>query len=323
MWIIDDLSPLHQYKTEISKADIYLFKPLDAYRMGGVGGFFRGGNSLLNGINHPGGALFSFYLPDSPGKNDTITLTVHEASGKLIKSFSTNPKEGEEGLSVKKGSNKFNWNLRYPNAKGFDGLVMWAGSLAGPMAAPGDYQVKLNTKKGSVMSTFKVLQNPNSTRSAEDIQKQVDFINQNNQKLTETHQTITDIRALRTQLSTYKEKINDDPNMRDVLMRIKTIDSSMTVLEESLYQTKNRSNQDPLNFPVRLNNKLAYLNSISNKGDFPPTLSSYTVQTEMVTKINENVFKWQDLLNKEVPALNELIKSKAIDPISIKKLAKP
>lgn len=97
----------------------------------------------------------------------------------------------------------------------------------------------------------------------------------------------------------------------------------MTVLEESLYQTKNRSNQDPLNFPVRLNNKLAYLNSISNKGDFPPTQSSYSIQTEMVSKINDNVFKWQDLLNKEVPALNDLIKSKAIDPISIKKLAKP
>lgn len=323
LWIIDDLSPLHQYKSEISKSDIHLFKPLDAYRMGGVGGFFRGGNSLLNGVNHPGGALFSFYLPDAPGKNDTVKLTIHEASGKLIKTFSNYPKDGEENLPVKKGANKFNWNLRYPNAKGFEGLVMWAGSLVGPMAAPGDYQVKLNAKKGTSSQTFKVIQNPNSTRSAEDIQKQVDFINQNNQKLTETHQTIADIRALRTQLSSYRDKIKDDPSMKDVLMRIKNIDSSMTVLEESLYQTKNRSNQDPLNFPVRLNNKLAYLNSITNKGDFPPTQSSYTVQTEMVTKINENIFKWQDLLNKEVPALNELIKSKAIDPISIKKLAKP
>ena len=58
LWIIDDLSPLHQYKSEISKSDIHLIKPLDAYRMGGVGGFFRGGNALLNGVNHPGGALF-------------------------------------------------------------------------------------------------------------------------------------------------------------------------------------------------------------------------------------------------------------------------
>lgn len=326
LWIIDDLTPLHQYKQEMAKTNQHLFKPMDTYRMGSFGGFGGGGGgnaSLLNGQNRPSGAIFSYYLPDSPGKSDTVTLSVFEASGKLIKTFSNNPKEGEEPLIVKKGANKFNWNLRYPNAKGFDGLIMWAGSLMGPMAAPGNYQVKLNTKNGSNTQDFKVLQNPNSTRSADDIARQVEFVNQNNQKLTETHQTITDIRATRAQLNTYKEKIKDDPNMKDVLAKIKSIDSSMTKVEESLYQTKNRSNQDPLNFPVRLNNKLAYLNSISNRGDFPPTQASVTVQTEMVTKINEDIVKWQGILNKEVPALNELIKSKSIDPISIKKQIKP
>ncbi len=324
LWIIDDLTPLHQYKSDISKSNPYLFKPLDAYRIGGSGGGFgRRNNDLTVGKNHPGGAIFNYYLPDTPGKNDTVTLSVFEASGKLIKTFSNNPKEDEEKLTLKKGANTFNWNLRYPNAKGFEGLIMWAGSLTGPMAAPGDYQVKLNSKKDVLSQNFKVIKSPNSLRSDEDIQRQVEFINQNNAKLTETHQTITDIRALRAQLNTYKDKIKDDPSMKEVLTKIKGIDSSMTQVEEELYQTKNRSGQDPLNFPIRLNNKLAYLNSMSNRGDFPPTQSSATVQQEISTKINDEIFKWQDIMNKEVPALNAMIKSRAIDPISIKKQIKP
>lgn len=111
--------------------------------------------------------------------------------------------------------------------------------------------------------------------------------------------------------------------MKDVLDQSKAIDSSMTKIEESLYQTKNRSGQDPLNFPIRLNNKLAYLNSIANRGDFPPTQSTLKVQTEISSQINDEIFKWQEVLNKEVPRLNTLIKSKAIDPISIKKQVKP
>jgi photosystem II stability/assembly factor-like uncharacterized protein len=323
LWIIDDLTLLHQYQTDISKNNPHLFKPINPYRMGS-GGFFRGGgNDLLAGKNHPGGALISFYLPEAPGKNDTVSITIYEAGGKAIKIFSNKPKKDEETLTVKKGSNMFNWNLRYPNAKGFEGMVLWAGSLTGPMAAPGTYQVKLNAKSSILTQNFDVLSNPKSNKSVEEIQRQVDFVNQNNQKLTETHEAITDIRALRAQLNVYKEKIKDDQNMKDILDRIKGIDSAMTSVEEALYQTKNRSNQDPLNFPVRLNNKLAYLNSISNRGDFPPTNSSLAVQQEMTTRINEQIIQWQGILNKEVPALNALIKSKAIDPISIKKLGKP
>ena len=97
----------------------------------------------------------------------------------------------------------------------------------------------------------------------------------------------------------------------------------MTKVEEELYQTKNKSGQDPLNFPIRLNNKLAYLNSITNRGDFPPTQSSQTVKQEIIEKINTEIIKWQTILNQDIPALNDLIKSRAIDPISIKKQIKP
>ena len=323
LWIIDDLTPLYQLNNSIPNTNSYLFKPMDAYRMGGSSGGFRGSNSLTVGKNHPGGVIVNYFLPDAPNKTDTVTLSFFEESGKLIKTFSNFPKEDEEKIEPKKGANTFAWNLRYPNAKGFDGLIMWAGSLTGPMAAPGKYAVALNTKNQNLKQDFNIIKSPKTANSEQDIARQVEFINQNNQKLTETHQVIKDIRALRAQLNTYMEKIKDDPTMKDVLDQSKAIDSSMTKIEESLYQTKNRSGQDPLNFPIRLNNKLAYLNSIANRGDFPPTQSTLKVQTEISSQINDEIFKWQEVLNKEVPRLNTLIKSKAIDPISIKKQVKP
>ncbi|MBK6477023.1 MAG: glycosyl hydrolase [Saprospiraceae bacterium] len=323
LWIIDDLTPLYQLNNSIPNTNSYLFKPMDAYRMGGSSGGFRRSNSLTVGKNHPGGVIVNYFLPDAPNKTDTVTLSFFEESGKLIKTFSNFPKEDEEKIEPKKGANTFAWNLRYPNAKGFDGLIMWAGSLTGPMAAPGKYAVALNTKNQNLKQDFNIIKSPKTANSEQDIARQVEFINQNNQKLTETHQVIKDIRALRAQLNTYLEKIKDDPTMKDVLDQSKAIDSSMTKIEESLYQTKNRSGQDPLNFPIRLNNKLAYLNSIANRGDFPPTQSTLKVQTEISSQINDEIFKWQEVLNKEVPRLNTLIKSKAIDPISIKKQVKP
>lgn len=323
LWLIDDLTPLHQYTSAIDKNQKHLFKPMDVYRMTSSGGF-RSADPTTSGKNHPGGVMIQYYLPELPGNKDTITLNFFEESGKLIKTFSTNPKEGEEKLpELKKGSNSFSWNLRYPNAKGFEGLIMWAGSLTGPLAAPGKYQVHLTEKNKSLRQDFNIMRTPNSIGSDEDIQRQVQFVHENNQKLTEVHQTITDIRELRTQLKGYMDKIKDDPSMKDILDKTKAIDTEMTKIEESLYQTKNRSGQDPLNFPIRLNNKLAYLNSITNRGEYAPTQSSQQIKQEITTKINTEIVKWQVVINTEVPLLNGLIKSKSIDPISIKKQIKP
>ena len=322
LWIIDDLTPLYQLNPDMAKSETQLFKPLDAYRMGGLGGF-RMPDLSLNGQNHPGGALVNYYLSEPPGKKDTITLTFHEESGKLIKTFSNFPKENEEKFEPVKGYNTFAWNLRYPNAKRFEGLVLWAGNLNGPMAAPGKYMVKLNVKGAGQSRDFNILKNPVSTVTEDDIRRQVQFVNENIQKLTETHQTIIDIRETRAQMKAYTDKIKDNPDMKEVIEKSKAIDSIMTKVEEALYQTKNRSGQDPLNFPIRLNNKLAYLNTITNRGDFPPTQSSLKVREELVEKINTEIVRWQEVQNKDIPALNALIKSKAIDPISIKKQAKP
>ena len=97
------------------------------------------------------------------------------------------------------------------------------------------------------------------------------------------------------------------------------IDSTMTLVEEELYQTKNRSRQDPLNFPIRLTNKLAHLNSLMRGGNFAPTQQAIAVKKELEGKINLELVKFSRIKNEDIPAFNELMREQAVDAIILDK----
>ncbi len=131
IWLIDDLTPIHQLSDAIAGSNFHLFKPIDSYRIGGGGGF---GSIPSNwGENHHNGVMFYYYLKNKPGEDDEITIEILEADGDLIKKFSSKAEDKnkaddkKEKLEGKQGSNKFLWNMRYPDADGFDSLIMWGG----------------------------------------------------------------------------------------------------------------------------------------------------------------------------------------------------
>jgi len=91
----------------------------------------------------------------------------------------------------------------------------------------------------------------------------------------------------------------------------------ITEIEENLYQTKNRSGQDPLNFPIRLNNKLAHLSSVSGRGNFRPTDQMYGVRDELVELIDIELKKWNEIKDSELDKINAMILENNIQLISI------
>ncbi len=92
----------------------------------------------------------------------------------------------------------------------------------------------------------------------------------------------------------------------------------MTEVEQALYQTKNRSRQDPLNFPIKLTNKLAHLNSLNGSGDYRPTAQSYQVKDELSQQIDNELKKFRKVVNEDIPELNRMIRERAVDPIMMK-----
>ena len=103
------------------------------------------------------------------------------------------------------------------------------------------------------------------------------------------------------------------------LENAKEIQKVLTEIEEVLYQTKNRSSQDPLNYPIRLTNKLAHLNSLTGRGDYPPTQQAIQVKNDLTGKIDEELSKFNRIKEADLPEINRMIREKAVDAISIKK----
>lgn len=310
-WIIDDLTPLHQLNDNVANAAFHLFKPMPSYRMNGG----QRTDSKTEGKNHPNGVMIHYYVKDTAKL--TASLEILEMNGTVIKKFSTKPnkKAKDEEMTVKPGFNRFNWNMRYANADGFDGLIMWGGGLTGPKAVPGKYKAKL-TVGGQVQETeFEIVKDPRTEGSVEDIKAQFDFLMLVRDKLSETNNAVKRIRSAREQINRVTEPMKGKEEMKDVTELAKTILADMKKVEEALYQTKNRSGQDPLNFPIRLNNKLAGLSREASGSDYRPTAQVKAVYQEISGKIDEQLAILNKIINEEVPKLNTLVKQKNVDAI--------
>lgn len=324
-YVLDDLPLLYQM-ADAEKAQAFLFKPEDAYRMPGFGGFFQLPAGAPIGANPPNGAVIQYFLKEKPKQEATLEFL--DASGKLIRKFTGRvpregappmpPVPGEIPVPIETGLNRFVWNLRYPNATGLPGLIMWAGSLAGPRVVPGNYQVRL-TVDGKVVSTenFAVKADLRMTTTAEEYQKQFDFLMKTNQKLSETHEAILEIRDLRKQLEDLSARLK--PEQKDLKDKAAEIIKKLTDVEEELIQTKIKSSQDALNFPIKLNNKLAALASTVDGGDYPPTNQSYDVYNDLVGKIDAQLAILARIKAEDIAAFNKMFAEKNLPVIMIKK----
>ncbi|MEQ8533160.1 MAG: glycosyl hydrolase, partial [Imperialibacter sp.] len=203
--------------------------------------------------------------------------------------------------------------------EGFDGLIMWAARLSGPKAVPGTYKARLTANGTTSETEFTILKDPRTEGSVADIQAQFDFIQGVNAKMTETHQTIKDIRSARVQMNDLKDRLGKEDAYKELVESINEINKKMTAVEEELYQTKNRSGQDPLNYPIRLNNKLGHLSSVANSSDYKPTDQTIAVKTEIESAINEQLTKWEQIKNSDIPQLNEKAKQKGVEAVMLKK----
>lgn len=255
-----------------------------------------------------------FYLKEVPD-SVSVKLSFLEADGSLIAAYASDAKERGKKLELKKGMNRFVWDMRYPDAETFEGMILWAGRTDGPKAVPGTYTLRLNVGEDVQEQPFTILADPRSSASLADMQAQFDFLIDVRDKLSEAHQAIADIRKARQQIRQVTERLPDEPAMEAVQEKAKAINEQMTQVEEALYQTKNESRQDPLNFPIRLNNKLAHLGMVSGYGDARPTEQAMAFKKEVTAAIDAELEKWYQVRDREVPAFNELVREKQLDAV--------
>ncbi len=315
-WLIDDLGPVRQLSEQSAAQSVILYQPADAY---GIGGRGWGGPPKHAGTNHPAGAVIHYYLKEMPADTLAVKLGFYDAAGNLIKEYSSTAKERGEKLEYKKGANTFVWNLAYPDAKGFEGMVLWSGSLRGPRALPGNYSVRLSVGGQVLEQPLRILKDPRVTSTDAELAAQFEFIKAVQAKVSEAHEVIIEIREVRKQLTAFAERVKGDDTKKAIVDKAKAIDKAMTAVEEALYQTKNRSGQDPLNYPIRLTNKLASVASLVGYGEYPPTEQAMAVKNELTPLIDAELAKYRQLKETELPAFNAMVRDQGIEAVILKK----
>src|SRR4029077_1793869 len=170
---------------------------------------------------------------------------------------------------ITNGHNRVSWNLRTSEAKRFPGIVLWAGGTLGPRVLPGTYTARLTVgDQPPQTATFEVKQDPRASASPADLKAQYDFVMGVHDKLSQVNEQIGRIRDVRKALTDAKKRAGDNKTVTEAA---NDLDKKMTAIEETLYQTRNHSLEDPLNFPIKLNDKLAGVGDSASTGSFPPT----------------------------------------------------
>ena len=170
---------------------------------------------------------------------------------------------------------------------------------------PGTYKVVLKIGEETLIQNFAILPDKNAETDIAGMQRQFDFISDINKTVDKAHKSIKKIRKINAQLEDFQKQYKDNDNVKDLVEKAKKLSEDFSEIEKALYQTKNRSGQDPLNFPIKLTNKLAHLNSLVSMDDFPPTQQDILVKNELTNKINEELMHFEILVSSEIKAFNE------------------
>jgi len=225
---------------------------------------------------------------------------------------------GAPRVTTDVGLNRFVWDLRYAESTRFPGMILWSGEMRGPRVVPGMYQVKLTVDGTTMTENFEVKADPRLTTSPGDFARQLEFGLKIRDKVTETHNAIIQIRDVRKQVDDLLKRVAGQPSYKVINDAATALKKNLASVEESLYQTKNQSSQDPLNFPIRLNNKLAALAGVVQSADAAPTDQSYAVYDELVVQIDAQLARLAQIMKTDVPAFNQLVRDQNIPAVTVR-----
>ena len=291
-YILDNIGPLRQYNTEVaSAANGWLFAPPNAIRSATP-------------------AAFTYWLKKPATR---VVVDVMDSTNKVIRTFGPieglTPAAGGGGRGVavaaappsQVGLNRYAWDLRYPSAVSFPGMILWGAGTAGPVAPPGLYKVRITADGYTQTQSFRVARNPNFKDVTDaDLRAQFTMSMQIIAKVNEANQAVIDARRIKTEAADRLTKSTD--------AKLKEAGGTLTVnlsdVEDDIYQVKNQSGQDPLNFPIRINNRMANLLSMVQRGDGAPLNSWPALFEEYKKALAVQSARMNTVVTKDLTAFN-------------------
>ena len=190
---------------------------------------------------------------------------------------------------------------------------MWSASLNGAKAVPGTSQVRLSVNNFEFENSFEILRSPTSESTVDQMREQFNFVNQINKTLSKAHQSIKKIRKTKIKLNEFLTNFSDNKDAENIIKKANFLIDSLSKVENALYQTKNESRQDPLNFPIKLTNKLGHIADLVTMNDFPPTDQDKKLMTELSEKVDKEIVIFNKLMTNDVSEFNLSFKKLQLD----------
>jgi photosystem II stability/assembly factor-like uncharacterized protein len=315
-WMIDDLSLVQQMDPSIKSKSLHAYAANPAYRMPAV--FSRwgamAGVPANSAMNPPKGAVINFYA----GKvtdSSTASVAVFDKNKKLISRTTTESKDN--AIKLAKGNNQFIWGLQYPGSDKIDELILWTGAPGTITAIPGNYTAFVRVDKDSVEVPFTLLADPNYKCSQDDYEAQMKFLLQVQGKFNEVIKGIKDIRQAKSQMSDFVSK-QGKACPAEVKQMADSLSKALTAIEEKLHQTKAKSGQDVLNFPIRLDDKIGGVFDMASSGNMAPAKQSVAVYNELAAQADVELAKIKVIVTEGLKAFNKLVREKELPVVVIK-----
>ena len=342
-WIIDDLTPLHQLNDNNHDDDAILFKPDLSYRMAQSGGWNRP-NNLLSGQNHPNGVIINYYIKNLQ-EGDYIRIDIENKDGSVIRTFTNNQDKYSQiennetnkmvgnpvlsnpndidnalssdnlvSLSPMSGGNRLIWDMRYPGFKSFEGMVLYSSPNVGPKVAPGKYNIKMTYNDQILQKEFEIVKDPRVKISQADYQDQLEFLINVRDEVSRANQKIIDIRNIKNNMTFIRDKSSNNLELQELINKYLT---DISEIENNIHMTKNQSRQDPLNYGIRINNRIAFLLADSQRGDYPPTDQSKEFFMQIKKELDTEILKLDALIDKHSQKIENYLKENKIELISL------
>ncbi len=317
-WVMENLTPLRWAPEQEKAANApYLYKPAPVLR--------------LNGQASP---TFVYRLP---ADSMVVTFQFYDKAGKLLATVASTdstpaPAGGRGGgggfgfggpaaaaeAVQHLGINRFTWNMRHESATVFRGMINWAGRGGAPSMAPGTYTVKMTAGSNAPISyAFEVKPDPRSPATVADLTEQTRFALQIRDRFTQANQGVIEIRNLKEDMDDRAPKMTANASFGPL---VKKFADSLSAVEDSLYQTKNQSGQDPLNYPIRLNDQMGGLMSFVMSGERRPPKQAYDVYNVLGPKLDAQIARMERIINADLPKVNAALKAAGLPEIKRSKV---
>ncbi|MEO5763240.1 MAG: glycosyl hydrolase [Vicinamibacteria bacterium] len=315
LYVMDNIASLRQLNDQVKAEAFHLFKPEPARR----------------GLD--ANVSFDYSLKAGAQK---VTIEVMDAKGLTIKTFTGVPEPADKKPepppgdgefrrpqdpkpAVIPGTHRLNWDMRYPGSVDFPGLIMWAASPRGPVAPPGAYTVRLNVDGASQTQPFVIKREETLLKDITDadLQARFDLAIQVRNKASQANEAILLIRGITGQVDARIKQLDTGKKPSSVLLTARAFNAKLGAVESEIYQVKNQSSQDPLNFPIKLNNKIAALQGVIESADAKPTDQSREVFKMLSDKLDVQLGQMDAIIKNDLPKLVILLQKKKLESVTV------